>query len=424
MDTRKGTLSSAVSLTGTAVSPWATLAVLCSSLLIINLDTTVLNVVLPTLVRDLGATSSALQWIVDAYALVFGGLVLVAGSLADRFGRKWTFLIGVLAFAAGSAWAAFSGSVGMLIAARAAMGIGAALMMPSTLSIITDVFRDTTQRQKAIAIWAGTSGVGFALGPIVGGVLLARFWWGSVFLINVPIALVAAILAVRLVPDSKNPAARQPDLVGAFLSVVAVGSVLWAVIEAPVDGWSSSLVLGLGAGGVALLAGFTLWERASSHPMLNLEFFKQRGFSIAVSAVGLLMFGLIGSLFILTQFLQFNLGYSALQAGVRMLPIAAVMAVVAPLSAVLNRILGTKVTTSVGLLFAGAGLLTMSRASVDWSFLTMLPAMVMVGVGAALVMPSVSASVMNSAPARATWELARPPTEPSSNSAGQWAWRS
>ena len=256
MDTRKGTLSSAVSLTGTAVSPWATLAVLCSSLLIINLDTTVLNVVLPTLVRDLGATSSELQWIVDAYALVFGGLVLVAGSLADRFGRKWTFLIGVLAFAGGSAWAAFSGSVGMLIAARAAMGIGAALMMPSTLSIITDVFRDTTQRQKAIAIWAGTSGVGFALGPIVGGALLARFWWGSVFLINVPIALVAAILAVRLVPDSKNPAARQPDLVGAFLSVVAVGSVLWAVIEAPVDGWSSSLVLGLGASGVALFGEF------------------------------------------------------------------------------------------------------------------------------------------------------------------------
>ena len=271
-------------------------------------------------------------------------------------------------------------------------------MMPSTLSIITDVFRDPAQRQKAIGIWAGTSGVGFALGPIVGGALLSHFWWGSVFLINVPIALVAAILAVRLVPDSKNPSARQPDLVGAFLSVVAVGSVLWAVIEAPADGWSSSLVLGLGAGGVALLAGFTLWERASSHPMLNLEFFKQRGFAIAVSAVGLLMFGLIGSLFILTQFLQFNLGYSALQAGVRMLPIAAVMAVVAPLSAVLNRILGTKVTTSVGMLFAGAGLLTMSRASVDWSYVTMLPAMIMVGVGAALVMPSVSASVMNSVP--------------------------
>ena len=293
MDTRKGTLSSPVLPTRTAVSPWATLAVLCSSLLIINLDTTVLNVVLPTLVRDLSATSSALQWIVDAYALVFGGLVLVAGSLADRFGRKWTFLIGVLAFAAGSAWAAFSGSVGMLIAARAAMGIGAALMMTSTLSIITDVFRDTAQRQKAIANWAGTSGVGFALGPIVGGALLARFWWGSVFLINVPIALVAAILALRLVPDSKNPAARQPDLVGAFLSVVAVGSLLWAVIEAPVDGWSSWLVLGLGAGGVALLASFILWERASSHPMLNLEFFKHRGFSIAVSTVGLLMFGLI-----------------------------------------------------------------------------------------------------------------------------------
>jgi EmrB/QacA subfamily drug resistance transporter len=398
METRNGTLLSATPVMGAAVSPWATLTVLCSSLLILSLDTTVLNVVLPTLVRDLGATSSALQWIVDAYALVFGGLLLSAGSLADRFGRKWTFLIGVLGFAAGSAWAAFSGSVGMLIAARAAMGIGAALMMPSTLSIITDVFRDPAQRQKAIGIWAGTNGVGFALGPIVGGALLARFWWGSIFLINVPIALVAAVLAVRLVPNSKNPAARQPDFVGAFLSVVAIGSMLWAVIEAPVDGWSSSLVLGLGAGGVALLAGFTLWERASSHPMINLEFFKQRGFSIAVSAVGLLMFGLVGSLFILTQFLQFNLGYSALQAGVRMLPIAAVMAIVAPLSAGLNRTIGAKVTTSMGLLFAGAGLLAMSRASIDWSYLTVLPAMIMVGVGAALVMPSVSASVMNSVP--------------------------
>lgn len=189
METRNGTLLSATPVMGAAVSPWATLTVLCSSLLILSLDTTVLNVVLPTLVRDLGATSSALQWIVDAYALVFGGLLLSAGSLADRFGRKWTFLIGVLGFAAGSAWAAFSGSVGMLIAARAAMGIGAALMMPSTLSIITDVFRDPAQRQKAIGIWAGTNGVGFALGPIVGGALLARFWWGSIFLINVPIAL-------------------------------------------------------------------------------------------------------------------------------------------------------------------------------------------------------------------------------------------
>ena len=223
-----------------AVSPWAALAVLCSSLLIINLDTTVLNVALPTLVRDLHATSSQLQWIVDAYALVFGGLLLTAGSLADRLGRKRTFLVGLLAFAGGSAWAAFSGSVGLLIAARASMGVGAALLMPSTLAIITDVFRDPAERQKAIGLWAGASGVGFAVGPIVGGLLLAHFWWGSVFLINVPIAFAAALLAWRLVPDSRNPAALRPDLAGALLSVAGIGLVLWAVIEAPVDGWTSS----------------------------------------------------------------------------------------------------------------------------------------------------------------------------------------
>ncbi len=381
-----------------AVSPWAALAVLCSSLLIINLDTTVLNVALPTLVRDLHATSSQLQWIVDAYALVFGGLLLTAGSLADRLGRKRTFLVGLLAFAGGSAWAAFSGSVGLLIAARASMGVGAALLMPSTLAIITDVFRDPAERQKAIGLWAGASGVGFAVGPIVGGLLLAHFWWGSVFLINVPIAFAAALLAWRLVPDSRNPAALRPDLAGALLSVAGIGLVLWAVIEAPVDGWTSSLVIGPGAGGIALLAAFTVWERTSSHPMLNLEFFRARSFSVAVSSVGLVIFGLVGSLFVLTQLLQFDLGYSALQAGVRMLPIAAILAVLSPLSAVLNRLVGTKITTAAGMFCASAGLFMISHATVSWGYTTMLPGMVTIGAGAALVMPSVSASVMGSVP--------------------------
>jgi len=207
-------------------SRWLALAVLCVSILMVNLDNTVLNVALPTLVRDLHATSSQLQWIVDAYALVFGGLLLVAGSLADRVGRKRTFLAGVVAFAGGSAWAALSGSVDLLIAARASMGIGAALMMPSTLSIITDMFRDAGQRQRAIGLWAGTSGLGFALGPIVGGLLLARFWWGSVFLINVPIAVAGLLCALRLVPDSRNPAALRPDLAGAVLSTAGLGLVL------------------------------------------------------------------------------------------------------------------------------------------------------------------------------------------------------
>ena len=382
----------------TGSSRWLALAVLCVSILMVNLDNTVLNVALPTLVRDLHATSSQLQWIVDAYALVFGGLLLVAGSLADRVGRKRTFLAGLVAFAGGSSWAAFSGSVGMLIAARASMGIGAALMMPSTLSIITDMFRDAGQRQWAIGVWAGTSGLGFALGPIVGGLLLAHFWWGSVFLINAPIAVVGLLCALPLVPDSKNPAALRPDLAGAVLSIAGLGLVLWSIIEGPVHGWSSATVIGTGVAGLAVLAAFVVWERASSHPMLNLKFFRNPSFSAAVGSNALALFGLAGALFVLTQFLQLNLGYSALQAGVRMLPVAAAIVVIAPASTAAVRIAGTKFTTAAGLLLIAAGLWQVSHATVTWTFTDMLPGMILTGIGAALVMPAVSGSVMGSLP--------------------------
>jgi len=355
--------------------------VLCVSLLIVTLDNTVLNVVLPTLVRDLHATTSQLQWIVDAYVMVFAGLLLVAGSVADRVGRKRTFLAGLAAFAAGSAWAAFSGSVGVLIAARASMGIGAALIMPSTLSIITDMFRDGGERQRAIGLWAGTSGVGIALGPIIGGLLLAHFWWGSVFLINVPIALAGIACALPLVPDSANPAAAAPDLAGALLSIAGLG-----------------LVLCTGLGGLAVLAFFGAWERASKHPMLNLDFFRRRQFSAAISSVGLVTFGLFGALFVLTQYLQFDLGYTALQAGIRVLPAAGAIALVAPLSTLLVRALGTKLTAAAGLAIIAGGLWQISGATVATTYLGTLPGMILLGVGAGLVIPSCTASVMGSLP--------------------------
>jgi EmrB/QacA subfamily drug resistance transporter len=376
--------------------------VLCVSLLIVTLDNTVLNVVLPTLVRDLHATTSQLQWIVDAYVMVFAGLLLVAGSVADRVGRKRTFLAGLAAFAAGSTWAAFSGSVGMLIAARASMGIGAALIMPSTLAIITDMFRDGAQRQRAIGLWAGTSGVGIALGPIIGGLLLAHFWWGSVFLINVPVAAVGFACAVPLVPDSKNPAAAGPDLAGGLLSIAGLGLLLWSLIEAPVRGWSSALVIGAGLAGLAVLAVFAAWERASSHPMLNLGFFRHRQFSVAIGSVGLVTFGLFGALFVLTQFMQFSLGYTPLQAGIRILPAAGAIAVVAPLSALLVRAAGTKLTATAGLLIVAGGLGQISGATVATTYLGTLPGMVMLGVGAGLVIPSGTASVMGSLPRQHT----------------------
>ncbi|HTX84923.1 MAG TPA: MFS transporter [Streptosporangiaceae bacterium] len=377
---------------------WLALGVLCVSLLIVTLDNTVLNVVLPTLVRDLRATDTQLQWIVDSYVMVFAGLLLVAGSVADRIGRKRTFLAGLTLFAAGSTWAAFSGSVGMLIAARASMGIGGALIMPSTLSIITNMFADRTERQRAIGMWAGTSGLGIALGPIIGGLLLAHFWWGSVFLINVPIAAIGLAFAIPLVPDSKNQAARAPDIAGALLSVAGLGLLLWSIIEAPEEGWTSALVIAAGLGGLAVLAAFAVWERMSSHPMLRLEFFRQRSFSAAISSVGLAMLGLFGALFVLTQFLQFDLGYTPLQAGLRVLPAAGAIALIAPLSAVLIRASGTKLTAAAGLLTIGAGLWQISLASVTTGYTGTLPGMILLGVGAGLVIPAATASVMGSVP--------------------------
>lgn len=383
-----------------AVSPrrWLALAVLCISLLIVTLDNTVLNVALPTLVRKLHASSSDLQWIVDAYVLAFAGLMLVLGSLADRVGRKRTFLAGLVVFAACSTWAAFSGSVGHLVAARASMGIGAALIMPSTLAIITNTFTESHERQRAIGLWAATSGAGIALGPIVGGLLLDHFWWGSVFLINVPIAAIGLVFALPFVPDSKNPAAKRPDLMGSLLSVAGLGLVLCAIIEAPVYGWSSGLVLGSGCGGLAILGAFVLWERASTHPMLNLSFFRDRRFSSPIASVSLMMFGLFGALFVMTQFLQFELGYAPLQAGLRMLPAAGAIAVVAPLADRLVRVIGTKLTIAAAMLMAGAGLWQISGATDATGYSGVVLGMGLVGIGAGLVIPSATASVMDSLP--------------------------
>ena len=377
---------------------WLALAVLCVTVLIANLDNTVLNVALPTLVRDLHASSSDLQWIVDSYIIVYAGLLLAAGSLADRIGRKKTFLAGLAIFAAGSAAAAFSGGVSSLIAARAGMGVGGALMIPSTLSIISNMFPNPAERQRAIALWAGTVGVGVALGPIIGGLLLTRFWWGSVFLINVPIAAVGLIAAFFLVPDSKNENAQAPDFTGAVLSIAGIGAILWSIIEAPVRGWSSPLVVAVGAAGLAILALFALWERTTRHPMLNLGFFRQRSFAVAIPAVAAVTFGLYGALFVLTQFMQFSLGYTPLQAGVRVLPSAAAVVVIAPASALLVRAIGTKLTMAAGLALIAAGLWQISGATVTTTFAGTVLGMVLLGAGAGLAIPTATGSVVGSVP--------------------------
>jgi EmrB/QacA subfamily drug resistance transporter len=385
----------------TAASPktrWLALAVLCTTVLIANLDNTVLNVALPTLVRDLRTSTSDLQWITDAYIIVFAGLLLAAGSLADRVGRKKTFLAGLAIFAGGSAAAAASSGVTTLIAARAGMGVGGALMIPSTLSIISNMFHDNAERQRAISLWAGTSGIGVALGPIIGGLLLAHFWWGSVFLINVPIAVAGLIAALWIVPDSKNPHANAPDVPGVVMSIAGLGAVLWSIIEAPTRGWSDPAVLAVGAAGLAGLGAFVLWEKTTTHPLLNLRFFTKREFSAAIPAVATVTFGLYGALFVLTQFLQFSLGFTPLQTGVRVLPAASALLVIAPASAPIVKHIGAKLTMAAGLVLIAAGLWQISGATVTTTFAGTVLGMSLLGAGAGLAIPTATGSVLGSVP--------------------------
>lgn len=374
------------------------LAVLCVSLLIVTLDNTILNIALPALVRAMHATDAQLQWIVDAYAVVFGGLLLIAGTIADRLGRRRIFLAGLLLFAAGSAAAAFSGTVTELIWARAAMGLGAACIMPATLSIIADLFREPRERAQAIGLWSATSGLGIALGPIVGGWLLERYWWGSVFFVNVPIALAGAAAAIWLVPDSRDPVRRPLDAVGAPAATAGLLLLLWAIIESPVRGWHSAMVLSVGGAGLAVLLAFALWERYTPSPMLVVEAFRDRRFSVAMGSVATAIFALMGALFVLTQYLQFSLGYSAFAAGVRILPVAGLLAVTAPLSTVLDRLLGTKTVVATALAVIAGGLLWISRLTVSADFGHTLPGLLLLGAGAGLAIAPATASVIGSLP--------------------------
>jgi EmrB/QacA subfamily drug resistance transporter len=381
---------------------WFILAVLCVSLLLISLDMLILNVALPVIVDSMHATSSQLQWIVDAYVVVYAGLLLVLGSIGDRIGRKWVFLAGLLVFAAGSATSAFSATPDRLSDAGAFMGIGGAAIMPSTLSILTNVFTDPLERAQAIGIWSGTTGLGLAIGPMAGGWLLAHFWWGSVFLINVPIALAGFLVAMWVVPNSKAKAPKRSDPRGAALSIAGMALLLWAIIEAPNRGWGSAWILGALALAVLLLAAFVLWERRSTHPMLELSLFSSRRFSAAIGAMGTVIFALMGALFLLTQYLQFSLGFSPLETGLRIVPIAAVLLVVAPLSTRIVRTVGTKPVVFTGMVLIGIGLLVLSGVTVRDTYLQILLPLFLLGIGAGLAFAPCTEAVMGSLPLEQT----------------------
>ena len=378
---------------------WWTLVVLCLSLVIVVVGNTVLNVALPTLVRELHASNSALQWVVDAYALVFAGLLLTAGALGDRFGRKGALTLGLLIFGVASATAAFADSVGQIIALRAVMGIGAALIMPATLSILTNVF-PPQERAKAIAIWAGLAGAGAAIGPVTSGFLLEHFWWGSVFLVNVPLVLAALVGGRALVPNSKNPNIEPLDPVGAALSMVGLCGVLYGIIEGPTYGWTDPATLGPLLSGLAVLVVFGFWELRTEHPMLDLRFFRNPTFSSATAAINLVFFAMFGTFFLLTQYLQLVLGYGTLEAGVRMLPMPFTMMVAAPSSAKFVERFGNRKVVSTGLLILGLGLLLLAQSDVDTPYWHLVVAIVTMALGMGLSMAPSTTGIMASLPLR------------------------
>lgn len=376
---------------------WAILAVLCFGLLVIVLDNSILNVALPTIQKDLNASSSDLQWIVDSYTLVFAGLLLTAGALGDKFGRRGALQIGFILFGIGSVASAIATSSGQLISTRAFMGIGGALIMPATLSIITNVF-PPQERSKAIGVWAGTAGLGGALGPLTGGFLVQHFYWGSVFLVNIPIVIIGLIAGVFLIPTSKDPSAPRLDPVGAVTSIVGLTLLLFAIIEAPINGWGSTETLVFGGAGLALLVVFAVWEAKSDHPMLDVTFFKKARFTAAAGAITLVFFSMFGSLFLLTQYFQFVLGYSPLETGIRMIPFAVAMMVVAPLSSKVVERIGSKITVACGLGLVTVGLISMVGLQVDTPYSNIFWRLMLMSAGMGLTMAPATESVMGSLP--------------------------
>jgi EmrB/QacA subfamily drug resistance transporter len=316
---------------------------------LVNLDTTLVNVALPALTRQLHATTTQLQWVVDAYNLVFAALLLTFGSLSDRFGRKGMLLAGLAVVGAASLAGGFTASAAQLIAARAVMGLGAAMTFPATLSLLTNVFTERRERARAIGLWGAVAGVAIALGPIVGGWLLADFSWGSIFFAMAPVAALAMAGVVVAVPASRSPETARPDVPGLVLSSATMALLVFTIIEAPAHGWTAGRSLAGFAVSAALLAAFIAAERRAAHPMLDVRIFRDRRFSAASMAVTVSFFTLLGFIFLITQYFQFVRGYSALSAGVRLLPVAMSVAVGSVAGTQLAVRAGTKLVVTTGL---------------------------------------------------------------------------
>ena len=376
---------------------WLILAVLCIGVLIVVIDNTIVNVALPTLSAKLNASDSGLQWIVDSYSLPFAGLLLAGGELADRWGRRRVMQIALLAFAVVSVWAAQSHSMTQLLTARALMGVCAGFIFPATLSLVTTTFDDLAQRAKAFGIWGATAGVAIAIGPISGGYLIDHYWYGSVFMVNVPVALLTIVLAALFVPESRSPVLRRVDLGGVFLGGVAVSSLVLGLIEGPSWGWLSTKVLGFFAMSLVTLALFALYERRLENPMLDIRLFRRGAFSSSAVAVGTSFFCLFGFVFLVTQYFQLVRGYSPLSAGVHTLPFAIVTMIATPLGTMVALRVGTRMVVTAGLLTMGASMAWMTQFDAFapyWG--PVIISMVLLSVGFSLISSPSTSAVMNS----------------------------
>jgi EmrB/QacA subfamily drug resistance transporter len=376
---------------------WWTLGVLCLSLVLIGLDNTILNVALPTIQKTFSATASDLQWMVDAYVLVFAGLLLTMGALGDRFGRARALQVGLTVFAVSSFGATFATEVSHLIVARVAMGVGGALIMPSTLSVIANVF-PREERARAITIWAGVSGLGIGLGPLVGGLLIENFAWSSVFLLNVPIAIVALVLGLVLVPESRDPSGAPLDLPGAVLSIGAVSALVYGIIEAPGVGWTDPLILG--AFGLAAVLGLAFgWrETHTAEPMLDLSLFRNARFTAGAGAIALTFFAMFGVIFGLTQYLQFVLGKTALEAGALMITLAVGIPIGARISLKAVAHAGTNKVMGGGLVLVALILLSLTQWTPTTETWIVSVTLFVLAIAMANVMAPGTAAVMGAVP--------------------------
>ena len=378
---------------------WFVLGIMCLVLFIISIDNTVLNLALPSISAGLGATASQLQWIVDSYTLIFASLLITTGSIGDRYGRRKLLLIGLTLFGVGSLGAALSVSTVMLIAFRLLLGMAGAMIMPSTLSILMDVFRDRRERAKAIAIWSSIFSIGAGIGPIIGGFLINSFDWSAVFYLNIPIVLLCLAGGYIIVPESKDASAPKPDLPGVLLSIIGLMSLVFGMIQAGENGWTSAPVLASFAAAVVFLSAFIWWENHSTSPMLPLHFFKNMAFTGANAALTMSAFAMMGSMYFFSQFLQSVQGYSPVMAAVCMFPMTPAVFLSTMASINVDRKMGTKFTMSLGLLLSGAGIFLFSQtAGITTPYLYIFFVQIILGTGLGFTMSPATNSVMSSLP--------------------------